>query len=152
VTYLFTGEASLSRKQGGHQSPSTHDTPVLRRGGYTPLPPIRSMDDWIHILHTHSQENFSEIASQYDDDSCLPCMNVSGVALLHPSLIHHYTYGGWQGTLKVQECLDGPFKLLHLDPSISLIQPLEADQFLVLGEASSWWTRAWHFPEEDSAR
>ncbi len=53
-------------------------------------------------------------------------MGASGVAALRPSLIQHYTYAGWQGTLEVQECLDGIFKLFRLDLSISLIQSLEA--------------------------
>ena len=64
-------------------------------------------------------------------------MDVSGVALLHPSLFQHYTYGGWQGTLETQECLDGIFKFLRLDPFISLIQPLDAAHLLVLGVAPS---------------
>ena len=62
-------------------------------------------------------------------------MDVSGVAsLLRPSLVQHYTYGGWQGTLEVQEYMEGIFKLLRLDPSVSLIQPLEAGQFIVLAK------------------
>ena len=81
---------------------------------------------------------------------CQPCMDVSGVALLRPSLIQHYAYGGWQGILEIQECLDGIFKLLLLDPSISLIQPLEAAQLLVLGEVPSRLTRSRRFPERDS--
>ena len=117
----------------------------------TPLPQIRLVEDSIHLLHTHSHEEFSEIANQYEDESCLLCIDVSGVALLHPSLIRHYTYGGWQGTLEVHEYLNGIFNLLRLDPSISLIQPLEAAQFLVLRESPSRWTRARHFPEADTA-
>ncbi len=77
-------------------------------------------------------------------------MDASGVAALRPSLIQRYSYGGYQGTLEVQECLDGIFKLLCLNPSISLIQPLEAGQFLVLGEAPSCWTRMRHFPDMDN--
>jgi hypothetical protein len=78
-------------------------------------------------------------------------MDVSRVASLRPFLIHHYTYGGWQGTLEVQEILDVIFKLLRLDYSISLIQPLEAAQFLFMGEAPSRWTRMRYFPDTDSA-
>ena len=95
----------------------------------------------MHILCTHSHEEFSDIANQYTYATCLPCVDVSGVALLRPFLIHHYAYGGWHGTLEVRESLDGIFKLLRLIPSISLIQPLEAAQLLVLGEAPSRWTR-----------
>jgi hypothetical protein len=39
-----------------------------------------------------------------------------GVALLRPSQIHHYIYGDWQGTMESQECLEGNFKILDLDP------------------------------------
>jgi len=41
-------------------------------------------------------------------------------------------------------------KLLRLDPFISLIQPLEAAQILVLGEAPARWTHSRHFPEGGS--
>jgi hypothetical protein len=84
------------------------------------------MEDWMHILHTHSHEGFSEIVNQYKDATCLSYVDVSGVAILCPSLIQHYTYGCWQGTLDIHECLDGILKLLRLDPFISLTQPLEA--------------------------
>lgn len=70
-------------------------------------------------VHTH--DDLVVLAARYDDESCPPCMDVSGVALLRPSLIQHYTYGERQCTLEVQECLDGNLKLLRLDPSISLI-------------------------------
>jgi len=73
-------------------------------------------------------------------------MDISGVAPLRPSLIQHCTYGGWQGTLEIHECIDGIFQLLRLDPSISLIQPLEAARFMVLGESPIRWTRPRHFP------
>ena len=63
-----------------------------------------------------------------------------------------YTYGEWQGILEVRECLDGIFKLIRLVPSISMIQPLEAAQFLVIGKAPYRWTRARHFPEADSTQ
>ena len=79
-------------------------------------------------------------------------MDTSGVATLQPFLIQHYTSGGWQGTLEVQERLDGIFKLLRIDPSISLIQPLEVAQFLGLGETSTRWTRPRHFPDADNAQ
>ncbi len=44
-----------------------------------------------------------------------------GMALLRLSQIQHYVYGEWQGTLEIQESLDGIFKLLQLDPAISLL-------------------------------
>ena len=78
-------------------------------------------------------------------------MDVSRVSLLRPSLIHHYAYGGWQGTLEIQEFLNDIFKFIRLDPFISLIQSLEAAQLLILGEAPSMWTRSRYFPEGDSS-
>ena len=68
------------------------------------------------------------------------------MALLRPSQIHHYVYGEWQGTLEIQECLDGIFSILELDPAISLLQQPEIDQILCLGEAPTRWTRSHHFP------
>ena len=62
-------------------------------------------------------------------------MDVSGVELLRPSQIHHYVYGEWQGTLEIQQCLEGIFKILQLDPIISLLQLPEIDQILRIGEA-----------------
>jgi len=104
----------------------------------------------MHIRHTHLHEGFLEIANQYKDATCIPCVDVSGVALLRPSLIQNYACGSWHGTLEIQECLDGIFKLLRLDPSISRIQALKAAHLLVLGEVPSMLTRSRHFPEGDS--
>ncbi len=75
-----------------------------------------------------------------------PCMDVSGVALLYPSHIHHYVYGVWQSSLEIQDCPDGIFKILQINPSIALLQQHEIDQILCLGEAPSRWTRSHHFP------
>ncbi len=41
--------------------------------------------------------------------------------------------------------------LLRLDPSISLIQPLEAAQLLMMGESPTRWTRPWHSPPRGDA-
>jgi len=46
----------------------------------------------------------------------------------------------------------GIFKLLRMDPSISLIQQLEAAQFLFLGEVPTRWTRPRHFSDADGAQ
>ena len=111
----FTSESGI-----GDQAPPTQDTRVLRLGGEgdttLPLPQIHSMEYWMHIHHTRSHEGFLEIANHYKDATCLSCVDVSGVALLHLSLIHQYAYGGWHGTLEIQECLDDNFNPLRLDP------------------------------------
>jgi hypothetical protein len=49
--------------------------------------------------------------------------------------------------MEVQECLEGIFKLLHLDPSISFMQQPDIDQILCLGEAPTTWTRARQFSQ-----
>jgi hypothetical protein len=71
---------------------------------------------------------------------------ISGVALLQASRIHHFVYGEWQGSLDIQDCLDGIFKILQLDPSIALLQQHELDQILCSREAPALWTRSYHFP------
>ena len=73
-------------------------------------------------------------------------MDMSRAARIRPSQIHHYVFGEWQGTLEVQECLEGIFRILQIDPSISLLQQHEIDQILCLGEAPTRLNRARHFP------
>jgi len=101
--------------------------------------------DWIHILHKYTHKEFAELAALYEDVTGPPCMDVSSAVLLRPSQIQHYMYGGWQGTLEVQECLEGIFKLLLLNPPVSLLQQPESDQILIMGEALTKWTRIRHF-------
>jgi hypothetical protein len=98
------------------------------------------------MLHTHTHEEFATLVTLHKDHTCPPCRDVSGVALLRPSQIQHYVYGEWQGTMEIQECLDGIFKVLQLDPAISLLRLPELDQILCLGEAPTKWTRSHHFP------
>jgi hypothetical protein len=71
------------------------------------------------------------------------------VALLRPSRIKHYTYGNWQRDMDVQDCLEGIFKLLRLDPSISLMQQPEMDQILGTGEAPTRWSHPRHFSDRE---
>jgi len=73
------------------------------------------------MLLTHTHEEFATLATLQKDRTCPPCRDVSGVALLRPAQIQHYVYGEWQGTLEIQEYLDGIFKVLQLDPAISLL-------------------------------
>ena len=73
-------------------------------------------------------------------------MGVSGVAFIRPSQIHHYVYGECQGTLEIQECMEGIFRLHLLDPAISLLQQPEIDPILCIGEAPTRYIRARHFP------
>jgi len=98
------------------------------------------------MLLTHTHEEFDKLAILQKYDTCPPCADVSGVALLRPSQIYHYVYGEWQGTLEIQECMDGIYFLLQLDPAVSLLHQPEKDQILYLGEAHTRWTRTHHFP------
>jgi hypothetical protein len=50
-----------------------------------PLPPTHIVDEWIHILHTQTHEEFAELAALCEDATCLPCMDVSSAAVLRPS-------------------------------------------------------------------
>ena len=70
------------------------------------------------MLLTHTHEEFASLAVLKKYHTCPPCRDVSGVALPRPSQIHHYVYGEWQDTLKIQGCLEAILKLLQLDPAI----------------------------------
>jgi len=98
------------------------------------------------MLLTHTHEDFAALATLHTYHTCPPCRDMSGVALLRPSQIQHYVYGGWQGTLEIQECLNGIFKILQLDPAISLLYQPEIYQILCQGEALTRGSRPHHFP------
>jgi hypothetical protein len=59
----------------------------MRVEGHTPdyLPPIYTVAEWIHILHSHKYEEFAEVAALYKDDTCSQCMDVSSTVVLYPS-------------------------------------------------------------------
>jgi hypothetical protein len=48
--------------------------------------------------------------------------------------------------MEVQDCLDGIFNILGINPSLALLRQPEIDQILCMGEAPSRWTRPRHFP------
>ena len=81
------------------------------------------------------------------DADCTPCYDVSGFALLRPSQIKRYTYGNWQCDLDIQDCMEGIFRLLKLDPSISLMQQMEVQQLFRLGVAPTRWSHHGHFSD-----
>ena len=99
----------------------------LRRQDLSRIPPlITTLRVCSQMLLTHTHEEFASLA---DFHTCtwntlyMSCIwNVSRVALLRPSQIQRYVYGGWQGTLEIQECLCGKFKIIQLDTVISLLQ------------------------------
>ena len=107
-------------------APKCLDT--THEAGPTPDPALVStIREWAHSLHTHTHEEFVALALLHKNHSCPPCLDVSGAEYIRPSQMHHFVFGEWQGTLEVQEWLEGVFKLLQLDPSISLMQEPEID-------------------------
>jgi hypothetical protein len=78
----------------------------------------------------------------------MPCEDAFSVALIRPFQIKHYGYVWWQGTVEVQECMEGIFKILLTDPSICLLQQHELDQILGPEEAPTSRTRSRHFPQQ----
>jgi hypothetical protein len=133
--------------------------PLIRRGGGAPrqstpsrhtstqLPSIETIDDWIYLLHSQTHEEFAKLVKSLSDDTCTPCYDVSGLARLCPSQIKHYIYGGWQSDLDVQDCMEGIFKLFHLNPSISLMQQPEMDQLLRTEQVPTRWSHSRHFTD-----
>jgi len=100
---------------GGHTSlplPFAYLEEAPKERPRTPSQPlITSLMNWTQLLLAHTHEEIASLATLQKDHTCLPCEDVSGVAL-HPSQIQHYVYGGWQGTLGIKECLDRIFKVL----------------------------------------
>ena len=87
-----------SRHGGGH-TPSSLASPCPEEasgdGLHTPSPhPIASINDWAHMLLTHTHEKFASLAALQKDHTCPPCGDASGVALLRPSQIQQSVYGG----------------------------------------------------------
>jgi len=76
-------------------------------------------------------------------------MDSSSLALLKRSQIERYSYGAWQDTREIQDYMEGIFKILKKDSSISLLQQPELDQVLCLGEAPTRWKRPSHFPPQE---
>ena len=93
--------------------------------------------------------SFAALFDTYKDDNCTPCWDVSKAALLRPSQIKHYTYGNWHSDLDIQDCLEGLFKLLKLDPSLSLMQQPEMDQMLVAGTVPTRWSHNRHLTDRE---
>ena len=114
------------------------------------LPLITCNEDWARLLQTHSQRGFATIANQHGNNTCPPVTNSSAAALITLYLIQHYAYDNWHGNMDVHDCLAGIFRLLRIDPSISLVQQQEIDQMFYMGEAPHLWTRQRHFLSRDS--
>jgi hypothetical protein len=85
------------------------------------LPIITCIEDWARLLHTHNRRAFAKIAILHGNNTCPPVTDSYAAAFIIPDIIQHYAYGNRQGTMEVQDCLGGIFRLLRLDPSNSLL-------------------------------
>ncbi len=71
---------------GGGGAP--HQSTPARHTSTKP-PSIQTIDDWIHLVYTHTHEEFANLVESLSDDTCTPCYDVSGLARLRPSQIKH---------------------------------------------------------------
>ena len=71
------------------------------------LPTITSVDVWANLLQTHSRRDFAKIANLHGNNTCPPVTYTSAAALITPDTIQHYAYGNWQGTMEVQDRMNG---------------------------------------------
>ena len=62
---------------------------------------ITKMEDWAHLLQTHTHSEFASLANKYTNNMCPPCHDSSSVALITPDLVQHFTYGNYQGTMEI---------------------------------------------------
>jgi hypothetical protein len=86
-------------------------------------------------MHTHTPTDFVSLENRYTNATGSTLVDSSSVGPITPNIIQHYVRGIWQGTMQVHDCLSGIFRILGIDPSISLLQQQEMDQMLCLGEA-----------------
>ena len=131
-----------------HTTPTLlHRMPALpkSKGSIPDLPIISSIEDWAHLMQTHTPSDFASLANSYTNITGPTVLDCSGTEPITPAIIQHFVHGNWQNTIQVQECLTGIFRTLGIDPSISLLQQQEIDQMLCLKEAPRRWTRTRHF-------
>ena len=110
-------------------------TPTTGTGSQPDLLILSCIEDWAYFMHTHTPAHFTPLANKYTNATGSTVVDSSSVALVTPDLVQHYVHGNWQGTMQVQDCLSNIFRLLGIDPSISLLQQQEIYQMLCLGEA-----------------
>ena len=107
-----------------------HKTVFAPTTAITPGPDLTSItciEDWARLLQTHTHEAFAIVANQHGNHTCPPVTDSSSAALITPYIGQHYVHGNWQCTTEVHDCLAGLFRLLHLNPSVSLLQQQEID-------------------------
>jgi hypothetical protein len=120
---------SLSR--GGHPIPPRVHAGLEETSETEPLttpPPINTIREWSQMLLTHTHEEFVTLAVLQKDHTCPPCPDVSGVALVRPSQIHHYVYGEWAIFAVSRGTTGLGFLSRYMCPEYwSILDPLEAD-------------------------
>jgi hypothetical protein len=109
------------------------------------LPPITSLRDWARLRYTHTPLEFAKIANRHTPATCPSVTDSSGYALITPANVRFFSHGNSQSSLVVQDCLEGIFRLLKLDPSVSLIQQTKINDMLLYGITPTRWKRGRHF-------
>ncbi len=67
----FRGPHIASPLTGGGDTAPHHGTSFGTTS--TQPPPIRTIDDWIRALHTHTHEGFTALLESHTYESCTPC-------------------------------------------------------------------------------
>ena len=73
------------------------------------LPTITRVEDWSNLLQPKSRTDFAKFANLHGNQTCPSVADTSAAALITPTIVQHFAYGNWQGTMEVQECLQGIF-------------------------------------------
>ena len=135
-----------------HSSPESYHQPgrTSRHIGRNPPSPIHTLSDWTDILRSHSHTEFAEVVRSHTTASCHPCPDVSGVSDIALSDVLDFSFGSWQSDAWVALCLEGIFKILNLDPAISLLNQAEINQLLTRGDTPTRWRRQRHFHDADT--
>ena len=93
------------------------------------------MSEWAHFLHTTTDTDFTNIVNALARDQGPPCLDSSSMALITPDIVHHFTHGNYQGTMKIPDFMSSIFNLIWANYYIALLHQPEIDQLLRFGEA-----------------
>jgi hypothetical protein len=114
------------KKSGLHRHKTIFAPTTVITPGHD-LPPINCIEDWARLLQTHTHEAFATLANLQRNHTCPPVIDSSSAALVSPDIVQHYAHGNCQCTTEVQNYLSARFRLLRLNPSVSLLQQQEMD-------------------------
>jgi hypothetical protein len=96
-------------------------------------PPIISIDDLAHMLLTHKHEEFASLAALYENYTYPPCEDVSWAALLRPSPIQNYIYGGGKAPSRSKSAWTDYLKSPGSTPSFPFFNNRNWTKSFVLG-------------------